>query len=124
MMPETKKLLVAFHPDTLDPQSSDFLIPWSLDDRPIFHGLESAKYHEFGIMIFLGRAISENDLFAKLIDSGAFIGNVEHTMTALRSYIGQLQELKIGNVIRIVPSAGGTPFRLDLVARAPSGFKQ
>jgi len=121
-MPETKKLLVVFDPANPRAQSSDFLIPWNLDGQPVFHGLKSGRDYSHGMMVFVGRAISENDLFAKLVDSGAFINNVDETLASLRSYIDQLQTLRIGNVVRIAPG-DGVGFNLELVSNTPSGAK-
>lgn len=121
-MPETKKLLVAFNPERPEVQSSDFLIPWNLESQPVFHGLKSGRDCTYGMMIFVGRAVSENDLFAKLVDSGASIKSVDNTLATLQSYISQLQGLKIGNVVRIVPNID-TSFGLELVSNTPSGAK-
>ncbi len=124
-MPNTKKLLVAFDPTKPEAQSSDFMIPWNREGRPVFLGLKSSKDFTYGMMVFVGRAVSENDLFAKLVDSGAFIENVEETLACLRSYVTQLQSFKIGNVVRIIPADTGSSnvFGLELVAQTPSGIK-
>jgi hypothetical protein len=68
----------------------------------------------------VGIAVSENHLFAKLVDSGAFIKSVDNTLATLRRYLEQLQTLKIGNVVRIVPTTGAS-FGLELVSNTPSG---
>jgi hypothetical protein len=125
IVPNTKKLLVAFDPAKPDSQSSDFIIPWNREGQPVFLGLKSSKDCTYGLMVFVGRAVSENDLFAKLVDSGAFIENVEDTLACLRNYVTQLQSLKIGNVVRIIPSdaESSNAFGLELVAQTPSGIK-
>ena len=120
-MPETKKLLVMFDPATPDAQSSDFLIPWSREGQAVFLRLKSGREHKNGMMVFVGRLISEKDLFAKLVDSGAFVSSVEETLDNLRNYIDQLQALKVGNVVRIATESGEATFRLELVANSPSG---
>lgn len=122
-MPETRKLLVAFNPERPDSKSSDFLIPWNLESQPVFHGLKSGRDFTYGMMIFLGRAVSENDLFSKLVDSGALINSVDNTLAILRSYIEQLQGLRIGNVVQIVPHVEKS-FALELVSNTPSGVKR
>lgn len=124
-MPDTKKLLVAFDPTKPEAQSSDFLVPWKSEGRPVFLGLKSRKHFGHGMMVFVGRAISENDLFARLVDSGTFIENVEETLACLRSYVTQLQSLKIGNVVRVVPAepGGSNVFELEVIAQTPSGVK-
>ena len=103
-MAERKKLLVAFDPTKPDAQSSDFIVPWNREGQPVFLGLKSGKGYTHGMMVFVGRSISQNDLFAKLVDSGAFIRNVDETLAYLRNYLDQLQALKISNVVRIIPS--------------------
>lgn len=124
-MLNTKKLLVAFDPARPDAQSSDFVIPWSKEGQSVFLGLKSSKDFTYGLMVFVGRAVSDNDLFAKLVDSGVAIENVELTLLCLRQYVSQLQSLKIGNVVRILPADSGSNnvFELELVAQTPSGIK-
>lgn len=125
-MPNTKKLLVAFNPAKPEAQSSDFLIPWNKDGRLVFLGLKSKKDFSHGMMVYVGRTITENDIFAKLVDSGAYIENVEETMACLGSFVTQLQSLKIGNVVQLVSGdpASASLFGLELVAQTPSGFKK
>jgi len=86
------------------------------------HELKSGKEHALGLMVFIGRAVTESDLFARLVDSGAAIGNVEETLSLLRSYLEQRQSLKIGNVVRLAPAVEGDvdSCRLVLVAKTPS----
>jgi hypothetical protein len=125
ILPNTKKLLVAFDPVKPDSESSEFIIPWNREGQPVLLGLKSNKECTYGLMVFVGRAVSENDLFAKLVDTGIFIENVENTLACLRSYVMQLQSLKIGNVVQIAPADmdSGNLFRLELVTQTPSGIK-
>lgn len=124
-MSKTKKLLVPFDPAKPTWNPSEFLIPALTEGKPAFAGLTNRKIYEFGRMVYIGMAVSENDLFAKLVDSGAFIENVDETLACLRSYVTQLQSLKIGNIVRIVPADAGSSnlFGLELVAQTPSGVK-
>lgn len=120
-MPETKRLLVAFDPSRPNAPSSDFLIPWNREGKLVLLGLNSGLIRSIGLVIFVGRPVSENDIFAKLVDAGTFIGDVEGTLTGIRNYIDLLGTLKIGNVVRLVPSStdsGGYEF--ELVAATPS----
>lgn len=121
-MSSTKKMLVAFDPTKPDAQTTDFLIPWSRDGQRVFLGLKSGKEAALGMMVFIGRSITENDLFAKLVDSGAVIPNVDDTLALLRSYLEGLQSLKIGNVARIrsTGQVNGPDVELELVANTPS----
>lgn len=123
-MPETKKLLVAFNPEKPDAESSDFLIPWNQEGQFVFLGLKSGKQHRYGMIAFVGRSISVNDLFARLVDSGAFIPNVDEMLASLQDYVEQLQAFRIGNVVRITRVQGNNnTFGLALVARTPSTAK-
>ena len=124
-MSATKKMLVAFDPAKPDAQTSDFLIPWNRDGQKVFLGLKSGKESALGMMVFVGRSITENDLFAKLVDSGAVIANVNFTLDSLRSYLDGLQALKIGNVARICSTGqvDGHDVELELVANTPSAVK-
>ncbi|MFM7163415.1 MAG: hypothetical protein ACKO3P_23945, partial [Planctomycetaceae bacterium] len=92
-MSSTKKMLVAFDPAKPDSQATDFVIPWSRNGQRVFLGLKSGKVAALGMMVFIGRSITENDLFAKLVDSGALIPNVDETLALLRSYLEGLQTL-------------------------------
>ncbi len=74
-MPNTKKLLVAFDPTKPDIHSSDFLVPWNRAGQPVLLGLKSNQDCTYGLLVFVGRAVSEDDLLAKLVDSGTAIEN-------------------------------------------------
>ena len=65
-----------------------------------------------GTMVCIGREITENDVFARLVDTGRKIDNVSQTLESIKAYLSQLQEYKIGNVLAIEPSA-----------EEPCGFK-
>ena len=124
-MSSTKKMLVAFDLARPDSQTSDFLIPWNRDGQRVFLGLKSGKEIALGRMVFIGRSITESDLFAKLVDSGAVIENVDETLALLRSYLDGLQSLKIGNVAQIlsVVQGNGPDVELELIANTPSAAK-
>jgi len=123
-MPETKKLLVAFDPTRPNTQSKDFIVPLMKKNLPIFLGLTSGKEHTQGVVVYIGRSVSETDLFAKLVDSGAKISSVDDTLACLREYVSKLCDLRIGNVVQIVPGEG-TPGSLGLVviAATPSSAR-
>ena len=78
-----------------------------------------------GMMVYIGRSITENDLFAKLVDSRTVIANVNETLALLQSYLDKLQALKIGNVVRIrsTDQGNGPDVALELVANTPLGYK-
>ena len=123
-MPETKKTLVAFDPARPKGQSSDFLVPFQTEGRIVLYGVKSGSEQAHGLMVYLGRAITENDLFAKLVDSGVKIDSVDETLTRLRRYLEMLQSLRIGNVVRLqVGQEASGDFELELVAKSPAGVQ-
>jgi hypothetical protein len=120
-MSETKKLLVAFNPDRPEDPSGDFLIPFWSEGQIYLYGLKSDREHTYGLMVYLGRAITENDLFGRLTDARAKVEvNEEEMVDILREYVEKLQPLRIGNVVRNQSILGG--YALELVAKTPSGF--
>lgn len=124
-MSSTKKLLVAFDPAKPDSKTTDFLVPWNRGGQRVFLGLKSGQESSLGMIVFIGRSVTETDLFIKLVDSGAEIGNVEETLHSLRSYLDRLQSLKIGNVVRIRSTGqdSGPDVELELIANTPSAVK-
>lgn len=121
-MPSTKKLLTAFNPAKPDSPTIDVLIPWVRDGQRILRGLSSGKESALGMMVYTGRSITENDVFAKLVNSGAVIMDTAETLALLRSYLEQLQFLKIGNVARLSSTEhlNEPNVILELVATTPS----
>ncbi len=121
----TRKLLVPFVPSDPERRSTDFLIPAPASDGPgyRFSGLTTGRPAMYGMMVFLGRSVSANDLFAKLVDTGAKIDDVPATIAAISVYLDAIQAFKIGNIVAISDSVSGrAPFELRLVAVTPGGF--
>jgi hypothetical protein len=114
----TKKLLVRFNPKAPDKASSDFVVPVQDGEESVFFGLKSRRASKTGVMVYVGREVSVNDLFARLVDSGRRIENVHKTLDVLQDYIQMLQHFRIGNVITIeVDTVSG--FRLQKLHDIP-----
>jgi len=122
-MAETKKLLVPF--DAARPRSNaeGYLIPSIVDGQYVLVELTKGRPHAYGLTVYVGRAVTENDLFARMVDSGAKISSVDETLSRLRRYVEKVQSLHIGNVVRVRISGEESIFELDVVARTPSGFR-
>jgi hypothetical protein len=118
-MAQTRKLLVAFDPKDPQSHSSDYLVPVKRDGHACFCELKSGAFKQYGVVIFLGRSITENDLFAKLVESGAKIDSVSDTLALLGKYIETLQEFRIGNVVRII-ERNAADISLNLVSATPA----
>ena len=98
----TKKCLVAFDPDKPQSKSSDFLCP--IDDKGgvCFLGLKTNKIHTMGLVIFTGKDLSPNDLFARLVETGRKIDSVDGTFKNIVEYLESLILQRIGDVCTIV----------------------
>ncbi len=79
----TKKMLVAFDKSKPTATSSDFLAPIWEGEYPCFLGLKSGRFQEYGLVVFTGRQIEVNDVFAKMVDSGHKILGVDRTLSGL-----------------------------------------
>jgi hypothetical protein len=114
----TKKLLVAFDPKRPDQRSSDSLVVVLEGAQPMFLGLKSKTPIDSGLMVYVGKEIKANDLFAKLVDTGQKIQNVGLTLRTLETYILRLQDFRIGNLLSVeADSANG--FKLVKIADMP-----
>lgn len=121
----TRKLLVPFVPRDPERRSTDFLIPTRAPDGTgyRFSGVKTGRPATYGMMVFLGRSVSTNDLFAKLVDSGTKIDDVQVTIATISMYFDAIQAFKIGNMVAIGDSVSGqAPFELRLVSVTPGGF--
>jgi hypothetical protein len=118
----TKKLLVAFDPARTSAAAGDFVVPVLDADAASLFGLRSKKSSTLGVMVYLGKEVTVNDLFAKLVDTGRKIPDVDQAVIMLTAYISQLEGHKIGNVMAIETAAeapGG--FCLKKITNTPSG---
>ncbi|QDU13741.1 hypothetical protein CA11_15270 [Gimesia maris] len=69
--------------------------------------------------------MSENDLFAKLIDIGHKVLDVEACLANLDVFIEAIKSTRIGNIVEIVEIVDnrGTP-ELKVISNTPAGFKE
>lgn len=109
----SKKALIRFDPKKPEKQSSDFLAPIRDESGGLsLASLKNGKVSEYGLVIFTGRTVTSNDVFAKLVDSGKKIASVDETLADLEAFVGQLSSFNIGNVLELGTSES-----------APSGFE-
>jgi hypothetical protein len=113
----TKKLLVSYDPSESERSSSDFLAPIKDSTGLFFLGLRSKRRRDKGQVVYVGKELTANDIFAKLVDSGCKIENVDNTLNVLETYLRLLQEFKIGNILVLEPCNDvGSGYRLKLVS--------
>ena len=105
-------------------KSSDFLVPVVDEGSPQFIGVKSRKPADLGMMVYVGRDVTMNDLFAKLVDTGRKIASVDGTVKGIEAYLRMLQDHKIGNILSIkASSTEACGFQLEKVANSPGGAK-
>jgi len=115
----TKKMPVNYDASRPESGSSDFLAVVFENAVPVFFGLRSKRIRKSGRMVYLGQEITENDVFARLVDSGRKIENVEPTLKVLADYVQQLGNFKISNIITVVPKGTESGFELVKVTEMP-----
>lgn len=99
-------------------RSNDFLVVVLDGQEPKLSGLKSKKICASGMMVYLGKEVTVSDLFAKLVDSGRKIENVQQTLNVLQVYIQMLQVFRIGNILAVqADSTSG--FKLLKLADVP-----
>ena len=119
--PTTKKLLASFDPLNPEGRGGGFVVPVVENERTCFFDLKSKRISEFAMMVFVGREITANDLFAKLVDTGREIPGVEETLSMLSRYILCLANYKVGNVVSVETSDHeDNAFQLVKLADTPS----
>lgn len=122
---DTKKLIVSFSISEPERNSSDFVVPWTCNNKTVFIGLKSRKEVPYGLVVYIGKAITESDIFSRMVDSGLAIKNVDNTIADIRTYFKLLQTFKIGNVVRLVSSGLELDpcINIELFANTPSSIK-
>lgn len=100
-------------------KSNEFLIPDFFNSSG-FLGLESGKIYKFGLVVYIGKDINENDVFAKLMDSGQKIPDVKKTLSRIAIYLGELKKFKIGNVLSIAFDESSNKFQLVKEVNSPN----
>jgi O-acetyl-ADP-ribose deacetylase len=100
--PITKKMLVAFDPDNAAAISSDFLVPVAEPDQGlVLFGIKSKKAIQLGMVIFTGKELRPNDLFARLVDTGRKIESVDAAMKDLAEYLAEVKNHRVGDIVKI-----------------------
>src|SRR5262249_817127 len=101
----TRKLLAPYDPGGAEEGGAkDFLVPAIVDGTPRLECVRSVWPANYGMVVYLGRDITVDDVLARMIDSGRRFGSVIATKNQLAHYFEQLKPLKIGTVVEIVPS--------------------
>lgn len=98
----SKKALVKFDKNRPDKKNSDFVAPIETKEG-IFElvSLKNGMAAKYGLVVYTGATIDENEIFAKLVDSGQKIHSVQRVLFNFRAFVEKLDQLKIGDVVEI-----------------------
>ncbi|MEK6154536.1 hypothetical protein WIW50_14800 [Flavobacteriaceae bacterium 3-367] len=114
---KTKKMLVPIDLDNPNKDVNDFLYPVFIENEFVFKGVKYGKIWKHGIISFIGKEISKNDVFARIVDSGNKIDNVKELVSYLDAYIEQVKILPLGSIVSI--NTKGKQFDLENHGRKP-----
>ncbi|MBD2806794.1 hypothetical protein ID855_19345 [Xenorhabdus sp. ZM] len=96
---KTKKMLVAYNPNKPDSRRGNFIIPLILKGERKFINIKNGKSVDYGLVVFIGKDITANDIFDKLKSSN--VNEINDSMLQIELYINSVNEFKIGDIIRI-----------------------
>jgi hypothetical protein len=98
----TKKILVPYDLDNPKKDYNVFLYPNinSLQNNS-FIEIGKDKEWKVGRVVFVGKTITKNDVFAKIVDSGVRIESVNKLLHQLDEYLNQISSFKIGDIVGI-----------------------
>lgn len=111
----TKKLLAAYDVSQPDAQPGELLVPWDDNGQLAFIGMRSGKPYSHGVVVYVGREVSEQDVFARLVDAGRTFPDLDQAMAGIARYVSLVREEKIGTVLMLVDDGPGGNFRLSPV---------
>ena len=64
-------------------------------------GVKTKKIRVLGLVVFTGKDLSPNDLFAWLVDTGRKIDSVDETRKDISEYLEVVSSQRIGDVVMI-----------------------
>ncbi|WP_224825197.1 hypothetical protein [Cognatishimia sp. MH4019] len=98
----TKKMLVPYSMAKGKSVGKSFVVPLSDGGQRSFVALSNGSKVEYATVVYVGRTISVEDLFKKIIDAGfAVLPNTDEMVKSLSSYIDLVSNLKIGDVVKV-----------------------
>ncbi len=118
MTTTTKKMLVAVDIEPITTRKGRFVIP-SQDEHCLdaFTAIDGTGTASFACVSYTGRDLDANTLFARYIESGAKVHNVDKLLADLDDYLTQVKSFKVGNVLGL--QMNGASAELYLVHKRP-----
>ena len=98
----TKKILVPYDLNNPKRDYNGYLYP-NINSLEInsFVEVEKNKEWKVGRVVYVGKTITKNDVFAKIVDSGNRIESVNSLLQLLDEYLNQISLFKIGDIVGI-----------------------
>ncbi len=120
MTTTTKKMLVAVNIELNTMRKGGFVIPSQDEHSPdVFAAIDGTGTASFACVSYTGRDLDANTLFARYIDSGAKVKNVDKLLADLDDYLTQIKSFQVGNVLGI--RRNGDSAELYLAHKRPPG---
>lgn len=84
-----------------DQPHGEFIVPYLIDNEIKLTGLKTKKYYDAALVVYVGKEITENDVFAKLVDAGFIFSSVDRQLEVLRESLDVIKTTKIGSMLEI-----------------------
>lgn len=94
-------MLVSNDLDKPEQDVNDFLYPVLIENKFVFKGIKYGKIWKQGRVSFIGKEITKNDIFARIVDSGHKISDVKELISLLDIYVEKIKGLPLGSIISI-----------------------
>jgi hypothetical protein len=105
-MTKTKKLLAAFDVTKPDARPGELVVPWVENGLLTLIGLRSGVEYSHGVVVHVGREVTEQDVFSALVDGGRNFVDVDQCLGCIRRFLSVIPEHKIGTVVRLGHGSG------------------
>ncbi|MBP6002378.1 MAG: hypothetical protein KA746_02980 [Pyrinomonadaceae bacterium] len=104
----SKKMLTPYDPLEPEKAINGFLYP-NIDviGMDSFLEIDTGQKWEVGLVVFVGKELSKNDVFAKIVDSGKKVDYVKELLDIIEDYLRQVSAFKIGDIVGIRSSKRG-----------------
>ncbi|WP_298140193.1 hypothetical protein [Flavobacterium sp.] len=117
---KSRKVIVPIDIEKPDKNINDFLYPKLTNDVVSFFRISNEKEWKYGMVILKGGGVTENDLFAKIVDAKTKIESVDKLLYTLKVYLEKVKEFSIGNIVYVESSDNDEGFILKKLANRPN----
>jgi len=98
----TKKMLVPYSMAKGKSVGKSFVVPISDGEQSSFVAVSNGSKVEYATVVYVGRTISVEDIFKKIVNAGfAVLPNTDEMTKSLSNYIDLVSKLKIGDIVKV-----------------------